>query len=106
MHISPFASSLDRLKEPPQIRTPDVIEREMFVNLVKEISWQSGVERYPEMRKCVFLLIQGEFGCFDFFPLLLLADDAEQKDPWCQANAHKHFLLSQVQIQVKKYKYR
>ena len=56
------------------------------------------------MKKCtksVFLLIQGEFGCFDFFPLLLLADDVEQKDPWCQANAHKHFLLSQVQIQVK-----
>ena len=65
MHISPFASSLDRLKEPPQIRTRDVIEREMFVNLVKEISWQSCVERYPELRKCtksVFLLIQLEFG--------------------------------------------
>ena len=104
MHISPFASSLDRLKEPPQIRTPDVIEREMFETW---FSWQSGVERHPEMRKCtksVFLLIQGEFGCFDFFPLLLLADDVEQKDPWCQANAHKHFLLFQVQIQVKKYR--
>ena len=39
MHISPFASSLDRLKEPPQIRTRDVIEREMFVNLVFMAEW-------------------------------------------------------------------
>ena len=39
MHISHIASSLDRLKEPPQIRTRDVIEREMFVNLVFMAEW-------------------------------------------------------------------